>query len=202
MKNTHSLRKKFDDPSQFWSHVHENLDDTLLAANRQLDASHIPFDSEVVAFNIEGKKGNLMRLGCLSKDRRYIRTLSGTVFIAELLKAQPMNIQDVVRDLIAKQEYASIVRVDDGVTITGFLFGDKGKDYSMCVYAINGKIALKDIETRRNVYNKKELVAFKGISSEAKSKLVTAMTELLNGKHRKDSSEKKIKTIAARPKRR
>jgi hypothetical protein len=65
------------------------------------------------------------------------------------------------------------VRCVSGAEIEGMVFGDCSKPYAELVHRVNGKLVLKDIETRRNVHNQKELVSL--LATDKDAKRVTAL---------------------------
>jgi len=124
-----------------------------------------------------GKGGTVARIAQASECGRFVRyTADKSIMRTDVVSMEVLTLADFVERAIAGGTVATIARLEhrqavEGSEKTGYVFGSLSESYSSLVYVLNGKVQIKDIETRANEYNSHELVCVLQSTTEENAKL-------------------------------
>ena len=138
------------------SYVSPDFDAKEYNALTGLNRTTIHFEETKFVVIATGARGSLGRLAQISKDRKYARYSGGSIIPLALIHAETFSIAAFVKLIL--QSVAKTVEALDGRKFTGLLYGSIEKQYSTLWYVINGQLVQKDVETRRNDWNARDLV--------------------------------------------
>ena len=123
-----------------------------------------------------GKGGTVARIAKVSECGRFVQYADKSVMRTDVVSMEVLTLGEFVERAIKSGVSATIARLEnrqtvEGSEVTGYVFGTLQESYSSLVYVLNGKVQIKDIETKANEYNAHELVCVLTSTEEENAKL-------------------------------
>lgn len=187
MKNSHSLRKKYDARNPMWTQCITVLKDDALRHQEQAKA----FVRQEVSWRyyiVTGKKGILLREGTpFAENPEYLVTKSGCVIGIPMLESEfplrKLTEEMLVMNLLTSPDVRQVYVRELGKRLLGLMLGDINQHFSALVYLDDtAQIQIKDIETCSNARNNHEVCAFTGVKVIEQKAVIEGFTALLNSK--------------------
>lgn len=163
------------------SYVCAKFNSDAYAALAKVNLSELRFSKEKAIAVTEsdrekGKGGTVARIVNVSECGKYVRYADKTVMHTDVVKMTVYTLAGFVESTIKAGVIATVARLEarqvvEGSEITGYVYGSLSESYSSLVYVLNGKVQIKDIETKANEYNAHELVVITSSTEDENAKL-------------------------------
>jgi hypothetical protein len=183
-RNSHRLRLKFYRKGvatmESGSYAAKRLNTEVLAAL----AKRLPVKEKeaVKGFVLVSERGILVRPCEILKDRQTF-FCSGKVMSLEAFEPGRAKLltRDELIEILVQKGYAARIEIKDSKErVQGIAIGERGDGYSTLFYVKGNQLRWKDIETKRNKYNAKELVSVIG-TDQNKEKLLVDLRKVMMG---------------------
>lgn len=174
------------------SYVCAKFNSDAYAALAKLNLSEIKFGRERIIAVTEsdreaGKGGTVARIAYASDCGQYVKyAADGSIMHTGVVAIKVLTVREFVERAISAGVVAKIARLEnrnvvEGSEVTGYVFGSLSESYSSLVYVLNGKVQIKDIETKANEYNAHELVVVLTSTDEENAKLSERLRKAAGG---------------------